>query len=266
MELYDAMLKRKSIRKYADKKVDKKVLEELQNYITELIPLYDKISVKTIILESNKLDKYFENSCQIHAPYYIVFTSQEKNWFGENIGFIGEKLIVFLTSLGIGTCWIGTLKPSKTAFELPYVISIAFGYADGELYREGLEQISRKSIEQICLKNSRDDFMNELLQAVRIAPSGINRQPWRIETATDLIHIYCEKPSFLTPVNSDNLKGLMPGVILKKMQGVSCGAAIAHIDMCASYFDKEITFSRLQDKENVHKKLTYLLSAIIKKK
>ena len=65
MELYDAMLKRKSIRKYADKRVDKKVLEELQNYITELIPLYDKISVKTIILESNELDKYFENSCHM---------------------------------------------------------------------------------------------------------------------------------------------------------------------------------------------------------
>ena len=266
MNLYDAMLKRKSIRKYADKKVNEKVLTEIQNYITTLKPLYDSISMKMIVLDDSKLGEYFEGNSLIHAPHYIVITSQNKPFFGENVGFMGESLILFLTSLKLGSCWIGTLKPKKALFELPYVISIAFGYADDELYRESVDQINRKPINQICLAKPQDDFMNKLVQAIRIAPSGINRQPWRIEPDSNSMHFYCEQPSFLTPVNSDNLKGLMPGIILKKMQDVSCGAAIAHLQICAIHFDKDVIFSRLQDKEKSHKKLTYLISAIIKEK
>ncbi|HEX3037982.1 MAG TPA: nitroreductase family protein [Oscillospiraceae bacterium] len=146
------------------------------------------------------------------------------------------------------------------------MITIAFGYAEGELCRENLDQINRKSIDQICLVKPQNDFVSELVQAIRIAPSGINRQPWRIEPDNDSIHFYCEQPSFLTPVNSNNLKGLMPGAILKRMQGISCGAAIAHFLICAEHFGKNITFSRLQGKEKSHKKLTYLLSAIIEEK
>jgi hypothetical protein len=56
----------------------------------------------------------------------------------------------------------------------------------------------------------------------------------------------------------------MPGVILKRMQGVSCGAAIAHFLICAEHFGKNVTFSRLLGKEKSHKKLTYLISVIIK--
>lgn len=263
MNLYDSMLRRKSVRKYADKKVDEKVLDDIQNFITTLKSLYDGISMKMIALDNGDLGKYFEGDSPIHAPHYIAITSQSKPFFGENVGFMGENLIVFLTSLNLGSCWIGTLKPKKSSFELPYVISIAFGYPDGELYRESLDQINRKSIDQICLEKPQNDFMCELVQAIRIAPSGINRQPWRIEPDSDSIHFYCEQPSFLTPVNSDNLKGLMPGAILKRMQGVSCGAAIAHLQICALHFDKKVTFSRLQGREKSHKKLTYLVSAMI---
>lgn len=108
--------------------------------------------------------------------------------------------------------------------------------------------------------------MTELVQAIRIAPSGINRQPWRIEPDNNSIHFYCGQPSFLTPVNSDNLKGLMPGAILKRMQGISCGASIAHFLICAAHFDKNVMFSRIQGRGKSYKKITYLMSAIIDEK
>ncbi len=266
MELYDAMLKRKSIRKFSGKEVDAKLIDDIKNYIAALKPLCDAPSIKMILIDNSEFGEYFENSSPIHAQHYIAITSLSEPYFRENIGFMGENLIIYLTSLKIGSCWIGTLKPKGSAFELPYVITIAFGYADGELYRENLDQINRKSIDQICLVKPQNDFMTELVQAIRIAPSGINRQPWRIEPDNNSMHFYCEQPSFLTPVNSDNLKGLMPGAILKRMQGISCGASIAHFLICAKHFDKNITFSRIQGREKSYKKLTYLMSAIIEEK
>jgi hypothetical protein len=128
MNLYDAMLKRKSIRKYADKKVNKKVLTEIQNCITTLKPLYDSISMKMIVLDDSKLGEYFEGNSLIHAPHYIVITSQNKPFFGENVGFMGESLILFLTYLKPGSCWIGTLNLKKqylncqTRFQLRLVM------------------------------------------------------------------------------------------------------------------------------------------------
>ncbi|MDP4152241.1 MAG: nitroreductase family protein [Bacillota bacterium] len=264
MDLYEAILKRKSVRKYEDKEIDSNILDEINGFISSLQPIYSDINVKFTLVESKNMPKYFENSPAILSPYYVVITSQSKPWFGENAGYMGEKLIAFLTAKEIGTCWIGTLKPKKSAFELPYVISIAFGYAKDQLFRENLEEINRKPINEICLKNPESDFLKQAVQAIRIAPSGINRQPWRIEPDTGAIHFYCEQPSFLTPVNSDNLKGLMPGAILKRMQGVSCGIAISHAEICASHYGNKVILSRLSNHNNTYKKLTYLISAVIK--
>jgi nitroreductase len=162
MKLYDAMLIRKSVRKYRNKEVDAKVMDDIRNHIATLKPLYDDISIKMIMIDSSEFEEYFESSSLIHAPHYITITSQNERYFGENVGFMGENLIVFLTSLGLGSCWVGTLKSKESAFELPYVITITFGYADDELYRESLVKINRKSLEQICLVKPQNDFMNEL--------------------------------------------------------------------------------------------------------
>lgn len=264
MDLYESIFERKSIRKYADKKVDEKSIELIRKFLSELQPLFKDINVKLDVLVSTEMSQYFVNSGSIKSPYYIVITAENKPWFGENVGFMGEQLVAFLTSIGVGTCWLGRLTPKQAAFKLPYVITIAFGYADGNLYRDKTCEINRKSIDEICLKKPQNHFMEEVVQAVRIAPSGINRQPWRIEPDGFTIHFYCEQPSFLTPVNGYNIKGLMPGSILKRMQGIDCGIALAHIQICASHYGKKLDFLRIQECEKAYKKLTYVISGAAK--
>jgi nitroreductase len=36
-----------------------------------------------------------------------------KNGYKENIGFVEEQLVLELTGIGIGTCWLGTYNDKK---------------------------------------------------------------------------------------------------------------------------------------------------------
>ena len=263
MDLYDSILKRKSIRHYRQEPIDTEVINAIRKFITEQNHLYINIETTIEIIEAQNLTQYFISQIPIKAPYYLAITSQKEHGFGENVGYLGEQIIAFLNSIGMGTCWLGTLRENESSFQLPFIIAIAFGYPDETLYRDNLNKIQRLPVEKICIQPPQNDFMKEVVQVVRIAPSGINRQPWRLEPDSSMLHLYCEHPSFLTPVNGNKIKGLMPGAILKKMQGIDCGIALAHILIYSIHHGQKANFKRLDEYEFKHKKLTYIMSAIL---
>lgn len=262
MDLYESLLKRRSVRRYAESATDGEMLQSVKETVEALRPLCPEIRAKIELIGKTELTQFFTATGSVKAPCYAVITSEDAPLAKANAGFLGEQLVAALTLRGIGTCWSGGLKASKTAFPLPYIIAIGFGTPRDGLLRDPEQKLRRKTAEEICLKQPERKLMKSLVEAVRVAPSAINRQPWRLEPERDALHVFCEKPSFLTPVGIGRVKIPLPGSALEKLQEVDCGIALAHILICAEHFRMKPEFRRIDGKEKAGEKLIYVMSAV----
>jgi len=200
--------KRKSIRKYDPTPLDAATLEKVQAQIENVKSLYPGIKFSIEVVSKTK------GLFNIKAPHYLVFRSEEKDGYLENIGFIGQQLDLFLFASGIGTCWLGAAKPPKKeklekVLE-PHVICMAFGNPAEPLYRES-SGFKRKPLSEIS------EGTDLRLEAARLAPSAVNAQNWYFIAQDGKILCYRKKSNPLL------------GLIYNKMHAIDMGIAICHI-------------------------------------
>ena len=88
--------KRKSVRKYDPTPLDVAILEAVRAEIGKVRPLYSDIKFSIEITAKTK------GIFGIKAPHYLIFTSDEKEGYLENIGFIGQQLDLYFSANGLG--------------------------------------------------------------------------------------------------------------------------------------------------------------------
>jgi hypothetical protein len=106
-----------------------------------------------------------------------------------------------------------------------YIISIAFGQTKGPVHRSQSE-FKRKPIDEIT--NAPEDTC---IQAVHLAPSGMNLQPWYLEKVGDKVLLY--KQSIKPPLS----------LVYKKTE-VDMGIALCHYALACRHFGKSFAFAR----------------------
>jgi hypothetical protein len=134
----------------------------------------------------------------------------------EDYGFMLERIVLFATGLGLGTCWLGgTFKKSGFARSislrdneaLPAVI--ATGYSMDKpsirdsIIRFGAGSKNRKPWQSLFFSGEMNSALTEKtagayrvpLEMVRLAPSASNKQPWRIIKDIDgeIFHLYLQR-------------------------------------------------------------------------
>ena len=197
--------KRKSIRKYDQTKLDEDAIAKVREKIANLKPLYPGIPYEIEIVGKAK------GAFGVAAPHYLIFGSEKKDGYLENIGFIGQQMDLFFSANGLGSCWLGVAKPEKSeATALPHVISMAFGAPAEPLHRE-LSEFKRKTLTEIS------EGSDTRLEAARLAPSGMNAQNWYFIADGGRIHCYRKKPTLVS--------GLLAGTLVY----VDMGIALCHI-------------------------------------
>lgn len=180
-----------------------------------------------------------------NAPHYIGGTVAEKPGALEDFGYAMEKAVLYATALGLGTCWIGgTFKRSSLAVELepgPDEIIPAMspvGYpADrrrllDKVMRLGAGSDSRKPWETLFyyrdlqepLYSPNAGTMARALEAVRLAPSASNKQPWRVLMDEDhrTFHFYLKRN-----------KQYEKAVGALSLQNIDMGIAMYHFECAA---------------------------------
>lgn len=104
-------------------------------------------------------------------------------------GIEGERLVVELTRRGLATCWIsGTFNRSLTRRTAGRDIAavIAVGYAAPRaglierVMRSAVHARSRRPLSELIIAGSLPEHLAEAVEAIRLAPSACNRQPWRL--------------------------------------------------------------------------------------
>lgn len=229
-EFYSSIFKRKSIRKYKKESIEGDKLEIIKDFIEKLVPLNENIKTEIDILTAEEIKVLLP----IKSPHYITFYSEAKEDYLPNAGFMLQQMDLFLSSKGMGTCWLGLGFPKKEAGSrngLNFVITMALGYADEPLYREDISEFKRSALNEI----SSITDLDELLTPVRLAPSASNTQPWYFTGSADKIII------------SRKLPGMLKAALYGKFNQIDIGIAMCHLKISAEHMGKIIKFS----KENI---------------
>jgi len=214
-QLADAVYYRKSTRNYADTAVD--ILQADGDLVKAfgLISLCPNLKTAVRVLQSHEVNNK-------KAKYCIGFFSEDKPFAPENIGFVGQLLDLHLQSKGVATCWWGMKKPKKEFKrdgELNCLITMMAGRGKEEQSRQYPNDFRRKKAADIVVYG---DFLDDkLVEAVRLAPSAVNRQPWLIGKDGNRYNFYLKNS--LSPLD----------LIIGDMRRIDLGIALAHLFVAA---------------------------------
>jgi Putative TM nitroreductase len=148
----------------------------------------------------------------------------------QHVGYTGEAIVLEATALGLETCWIGGSLDRKLAAKLARpmpgerVFAISpLGHAAAAapaserlLYGWGKPK-KRRAVEEIAPGcGSWPTWASAGVEAARIAPSAMNRQPWRFRMEDGTVIVSCAGTN--TPVVGLSL---------------DCGIAMLHFELAA---------------------------------
>ncbi len=218
--LYDMIYKRKSFHLFkdiGDEHITPKELEDIENYFYSLKPLVEDINVKIKIVKDDTI-------CKRGEEYSILFYSEKKDLYLQNIGYLGEQMDLYLVSKNIGTLWFGIGKPTDMKYDgLDFVIMIAIAKINSPLkFRKDMFKSKRKSVEEIWNGN---DYL-EIANIVRYAPSSCNTQPWKVEALRNEIKVYRYK--------EEGKRGIMPITMVDYYNQIDIGIFLCFLELCLS--------------------------------
>ncbi len=262
MDLYEVIYKRKSVRKYSDKKVSKDTLRNIEKSIEQAERFSDGIEIDVKILDHETLSSAITGVIgsygKVEAPYYITASSEEKGRYLENIGYTLEPAVLRLTAKKLGTCWVGGGFKGEELESLlgleenmKPVILIAFGHpAEGKsAWRDNKTEAKRKKLSELVLGDVKhiSKRWKKILNAARMAPSAVNSQPWRFKKEENALHTFISIKGGLL-----NRAMKMLGN-LGEMNHIDAGIAMRHIKIAADKLSKSVELKRIEDiKEKDH--------------
>lgn len=151
--------------------------------------------------------------------------------YREAVGYTGEGVILAAAALGVGTCWVGGFfRPAavKAVVKVePYESVLAvtpFGYAPPvepthETALSGFGRFHRRRpLSELISGTPPLPWQQTALEAARLAPSAVNRQPWHFDVDPRTITVSVAPRAF-------------PGTV--HFHRLDCGIAMLHLELGA---------------------------------
>lgn len=223
MNLKETIFKRKSVRKYKDTLLSNETLAQIKEFADKATPLVKDIKISMEFLNELK------NILPVKSPHYISFYSEVKECYIENAGFILAQIDLYLSSIGLGSCYLGMAKPTdkQTKNGLEFIIILGFGEAAESVHRVDTTEFRRKAVNEIA------NTQNEHTEAVRLSASASNGQPWYVQFEEGKIHLYCEKHN------------VIKALLYERMNKVDMGIVMCNLWLS---YDKKLTFQKSEAK------------------
>lgn len=246
MSMIDSIKKRVSVRTYLEQPLTPEIKGKLLGYFPSPKGPFGG-TLKFNLIESDVARKGANVKLGTYgvvkgASSYIVAVAVKADKDLEDFGYCLEQLILYATSLGLGTCWLGgTFKKSEFAKAieqkdneiLPCITPIGYPSSRKSLVDSAMRftagSNNRKRWEELFFSL---DFGHPLSESeagkyitplgmLRLAPSASNKQPWRIIKDKDKIHFYLQ-----------HTKGYAK-LMAYDLQRVDMGIAMCHFELTA---------------------------------
>ncbi|MBR3209338.1 MAG: nitroreductase [Bacilli bacterium] len=238
-DLYDMIFKRKSFhlfRNIGNDHLTAEDLKDIEKQFSKLKPLADDIKVKIKIVKKESILRGQE--------YCILFYSEKKDNYLQNIGYIGEQLDLYLVSKNIGTLWFGIGKPDEQQLDgLDFVIMIVIAKVDlPDKFRKDMYKSKRKELSEIWTGNNYLDIAN----IVRFTPSACNTQPWKVDANENEIKVYRYR--------KEGKRGIMPKDKVIYYNQIDIGIFLCFLELCLDhnniYYDRKLYIEENHENEN----------------
>ena len=240
----DAVRKRYSVRNYSEFEISDETMMSIRDFVSSLSnPFGPKVTFHYLDNASSEDNQKLGTYGVIKgAKKYIGTTIKDEPLALEALGYEMEVLMLYLASLGIGTCWLGgTFDRESFAAAMKvekgelFPAITPYGYpADKKHIKEMamrtlIKADQRVDRSKIFFESNFNTPLSEYipgdysfaLEMVRLGPSASNKQPWRIVLKGGAFHFYEEKE----PGYSDRFT--------YDIQKIDIGIAAAHFDLGA---------------------------------
>jgi nitroreductase len=231
---YEAIFNRRSRRKYESTKLSEEKMERLASACRSFRP-FPEVRAVLVREPDERIYRGFIGSYGKieNAPHYIAFVGDmESPQVQEYIGYTGEAIILEATALGLGTCWVGgyfhpenviqqiSIEQNERILAITPVGIPRHSLTMEEKLMIGVARLhKRKKLKELVSGTPDKDWMLKALEAARIAPSAVNRQPWRFVIGDNSIAVRTDK-------NRDTDK------ISRRLD---CGIAMLHLELGARH-------------------------------
>lgn len=249
----DLIRQRYSCRTYLEQPIEPDLRRQISGYIAELGagPWGGKARFELIAAEEEdrkSLQRLGTYGFIKGATGFLVGVMTDGEQKLEDFGWLMERLVLIVTDLGLGSCWLGgTFTRSSFAEKvfarpnefIPAVVSV------------GIIASTPRAVERLVRREGNFDrrlspdrlFFAERfgaalplseageyalpLEMVRLAPSASNRQPWRVIRQADRWHFYLQRaPGYL----ESRLNRLFAKADLQR---IDMGIAMCHFELTA---------------------------------
>jgi nitroreductase len=249
-KVLDLIKTRRSVRTYDAKKVESSKLKALSDIMEENTkgPFGSAIRFKIIHASEsteNELKKVVSYGNIKGAAIFIAGTVKTGEKSMEDFGYSMEKNVLMATSMGLGTVWLaGSLNRSNIALGMNASKDEVIPAISPLGYAADKRSIMDKVVRKVSGGDNRKEFGKlfylsnlsapldksvcsnyyEVLEAVRLAPSASNKQPWRIIKDSDknVYHFYMDENKAYNNVFKDI-----------KIQNIDMGIAMCHFELAA---------------------------------
>ncbi|MCX6005092.1 MAG: nitroreductase family protein [Chloroflexi bacterium] len=167
-----------------------------------------------------------------NAPAFFAFIGDTSDdHMQEKMGYTGEGIILEATALGLGTCWVALSYRSKSAMSMMKLSATEKLIAVSPVgYATDVITFEEKAITGFGANHKRNPlstmvsgleqaqwppWVRYAVEAARLSPSAINRQPWNFRI---------EKDSITVSVKS-------PGMEFNVSKRLDCGIAMLHLEL-----------------------------------
>lgn len=219
MTLYETIFARRQVRRFTEAAVDAKTLEK----IWQCVQSADSLSGQQARFEMAQAENVSGNQ---GAPYYLLSFCENAGAAYANVGYILQKADLYIQSLGLGSGWFMGAKPRKANRD--FCIALAFGQTEVPM-RTSEAEFKRKRLIDVCPTDS------PVARAVRVAPSSLNSQPWKLRL----------QPG--KAVIEETGKGVARIVLKNKLNKIDLGIAARHAVIALEQEGK--TVSQILSKE-----------------
>ncbi|HBV98946.1 MAG: nitroreductase [Peptococcaceae bacterium BICA1-7] len=232
---YAAIAERRSRRRFDSRPIETALAERLDSMCRKFRPFPGARAV----LVNQPPDRIFKGAVGHYgsikgAPAFIAFIGESGDpHVNEKVGYTGEGIILEATALGLATCWVGALFRPEQAANLTgaeknekvlAVSPVGWASKDQTLEERIMSGFGRNHRRRPLAEmtggleeGGRPRWMRAALEAARLAPSAVNRQPWQFGLDEGGITVSVDSPK-----DSYNIS-----------RRLDCGIAMLHLEAAA---------------------------------
>lgn len=197
MNLKEAMKERHKVSHYLPSPLTKGDRKLLKDRIAQLNEQY-QLSITLVTGSSDGLNLLSKLIFAKNVQNYFILAGPNQKDLDEKLGYVGSELMLFAQVHGLNTWWIGGMYDEKGAKKhlsketdvIRGIIVVGYGEDQGKPHPS-------KEVRDISTYQGEiPEWFNDGVEAVLLAPSALNQQPFKIFGKGNSVKIDCGNGAF----------------------------------------------------------------------